>query len=181
MPRWLAREWRRRGAKLTVRVDTPPKRRHGRWERRELWALSDPELNAYAGSAGTVREAWLHLEQACRLQRWRMVKGQRQVTVSYWITSLPATAAGADRLLHCSREHWGIENRLHWVRDVTFDEDRSQIRTGAAPQVMSALFNLVIAAVRRAGHCNVAAALRRHAARLSEALALLGITYTTGK
>ena len=80
-------------------------------------------------------------------------------------------------MLKVSRGHWGIENRVHWVRDVTFDEDRSQIRTEAAPQVMAGLRNLVIALVRRAGHTNVAAALRRHTAHLPEPFALLGIPY----
>ena len=102
-------------------------------------------------------EAWPHLRQVCRLERRRTVKGRSQVTVNYALTSPPATAAGAERLLKVSRGHWGIENRGHWVRDVTFDEDRSQIRTGAAPQMMADLRNLVIALVRRAGHTNVAA------------------------
>ena len=139
-----------------------------------MWALADPELNGYVGSAGTVGEAWPHLQQVCRLERQRVVKGKKQVAVSYAISSLPATDADARRLLSLSRGHWGIENRLHWVRDVTFDEDRSQVRTGAAPQVqvLAGLRNLVISLVRRAGGgagSNVAAALRRHNAHLSEA------------
>ena len=104
-----------------------------------------------------------------------------QVEVSYAVTSLPPTVAGADRLLRILREHWHIENRVHWVRDVTFDEDRCQIRTASAPQVMAALRNLTTTLVRWAGHSNVAAALRRHAAHLSEALALLGIACNPGK
>ena len=174
VPPWLAAEWRARGAKLTVWADAPVKRRHGRLERRELWALADPELNGYVGSAGTVGEAWPHLQQVCRLERQRVVKGKKQVAVSYAISSLPATDADARRLLSLSRGHWGIENRLHWVRDVTFDEDRSQVRTGAAPQVLAGLRNLVISLVRRAGHSNVAAALRRHNAHLSEAFDMMG-------
>ena len=106
-----------------------------------MWALADPELNGYVGSAGTVGEAWPHLQQVCRLERQRVVKGKKQVKVSYAISSLPATDADARRLLTLSRGHWGIENRLHWVRDVTFDEDRSQVRTGAAPQVLAGLRN----------------------------------------
>ena len=140
-----------------------------------MWALADPELNGYVGSAGTVGEAWPHLQQVCRLERQRVVKGKKQVAVSYAISSLPATDADARRLLSLSRGHWGIENRLHWVRDVTFDEDRSQVRTGAAPQVLAGLRNLVISLVRRAGHSNVAAALRRHNAHLSEALKPSGL------
>ena len=65
---------------------------------------------------------------------------------------------------------------MHWVRDVTFDEDRSQVRTGNAPQVMAAFRNLTSTLVRWAGHTNVAAALRRHAAHVSEAFALVGIS-----
>ncbi len=146
-----------------------------------MWALADPELNGYVGSAGTVGEAWPHLQQVCRLERQRVVKGKKQVAVSYAISSLPATDADARRLLSLSRGHWGIENRLHWVRDVTFDEDRSQVRTGAAPQVLAGLRNLVISLVRRAGHSNVAAALRRHNAQLSEAFDMMGFTYQAGE
>ena len=196
MSHWQVQEWWERGATLTVGVDAPPKQRHGRWERRELWALPDPELNGYAGSAGTAGEAWPHLQQVCRLERRRTVKGRVQVAVSYAVTSLPPTAAGADRLLQIIREHWDIENRVHenrvhenrvhenrvhWVGDVTFGEDLSQIRTGGAPQVMAGLGNLATTLVRWAGHTNVAAALRRHAAHLSEAFALLGISYAPAK
>ena len=200
MSHWQVQEWWERGATLTVGVDAPPKQRHGRWERRELWALPDPELNGYAGSAGTAGEAWPHLQQVCRLERRRTVKGRVQVAVSYAVTSLPPTAAGADRLLQIIRD-WDIENRVHenrvhenrvhenrvhenrvhWVGDVTFGEDLSQIRTGGAPQVMAGLGNLATTLVRWAGHTNVAAALRRHAAHLSQAFALLGISYAPAK
>ena len=169
---------------LRVWVDASPKQRHGRLERRELWALSDPELNGYVGSTGTVGEGWPHLQQVCRVERQRTVQGRVRVEVSYAVTSLSPAVAGADRLLRILREHWHIENRenrVHWVRDVTFDEDRSQVRTGGAPQVMAALRNLTTTLVRWAGHSNVAAALRRHAVHLSEAFALLGIPYTLGK
>ena len=128
VPPWLAAEWRAREAKLTVWADAPVKRRHGRLERRELWALADPELNGYVGSAGTVGEAWPHLQQVCRLERQRVVKGKKQVAVSYAISSLPATDADARRLLSLSRGHWGIP----LGRDVTFDEDRSQVRLSGA-------------------------------------------------
>ena len=132
-----------------------------------MWALADPELNGYVGSAGTVGEAWPHLQQVCRLERQRVVKGKKD--------------ADARRLLSLSRGHWGIENRLHWVRDVTFDEDRSQVRTGAAPQVLAGLRNLVIRLVRWTGHSNVAAALRRHNAQLSEAFDMMGFSYQAGE
>ena len=77
-------------------------------------------------------------------------------------------------MLDLWRGQWGTENRVRWVRDVTFDEHRCQVRTGAAPQVLAALRNLVISLVRCAGHHNVAMALRRHAAHPDEALAIVG-------
>jgi len=87
------------------------------------------------------------------------------VEVSYAITSVPPRQATAARLLRLLRGHWGIENRLHWVRDVTFDEDRSQVRCGAAPQVLAAGRNLAVALLRRAGYPCIAAALRTLAGR----------------
>ena len=83
--------------------------------------------------------------------------------VVYAITSLSFQQARPARLADLIRRHWSIENGLHWVRDVTFAEDASQLRTGTGPQVMSSLRNLVIGVLCRAGPLNVAAALRRHA------------------
>ena len=57
------------------------------------------------------------------------------IETSYFITSLAPDRAGPKELAELVRGHWGIENRIHWVRDVTFDEDRSQIRVGNAPRV----------------------------------------------
>jgi hypothetical protein len=66
-----------------------------------------------------------------------------------------------------------IENKLHYVRDVTFDEDRSQVRSGAAPQATAACRNLALALLRRAGHANIAAATRTFAGRSGTAIALV--------
>jgi hypothetical protein len=159
---------------VTVRA---PKRRHGRDEVRRLWALADPVVLRGAGGHGTVGEPWPHLRQVCRVERHRTVYRRGQVhaavEVTYAITRVPPARADARTLLRYLRDHWGIENKTHWVRDVTFDEDRSQTRTGAAPQVMAACRNLAIALLRRAGHTNIAAALRTYAARPAEAIALL--------
>jgi hypothetical protein len=81
----------------------------------------------------------------------------------YAITSLTVIQAKAADLARFIRGHWGIEDRLHWVRDVTYDEDRSQVRTGNGPRVMASLRNLAIAILRLAGHTSIAAALRYHA------------------
>ena len=93
---------------------------------------------------------------------------------AYAVTSLPPEEADAVRLLNLWRGHWGIENRVHWVRDVTLDEDRSQVRTGAAPQIMAGLRNLTISLLRLTGEPNIAAALRRHAAKPSHSLTRVG-------
>lgn len=118
---------------------------------------------------------WPHLAQVCRLERLVRVKGRKTRDVAYAITSLPAHRATPQELLALWRGHWGIENRSHWVRDVTFDEDRCQVRTGAAPQVLTAFRNLVISLLRLDHQQNIAAALRRKAAHPAEALALVGI------
>lgn len=78
----------------------------------------------------------------------------------YGITSLTPEKAGPELILELSRGHWTIENRLHWVRDVTFDEDRSQIRKASGPRVMASLRNLAISLLRIAGAPYIAAALR---------------------
>ncbi len=81
----------------------------------------------------------------------------------YLITSADHTAAPPATLAAWVQGHWGIENRLHWVRDVTYDEDRSQIRTGNAPHVMATLRNTAISLLRLTGWTNIAAGLRHHA------------------
>lgn len=121
---------------------------------------------------------WPGVQQVFRVER-RIVDRRTGVvqeeTVS-GVTSLPPERASAAVLLRIVRQHWHIEDRSHWVRDVTFDEDRSQVRTGSIPQVLAALRNLVIGLMRVAGATNIAAATRYYAARPAEALALLGIT-----
>lgn len=172
------RDLAHRGGRLDAVVVREPKARHGRREVRRLWALADPELNAYAGSSGAHGVAWPHLQQVCRIERERAhVRRGRvvraEVEVSYAITSTPPDQADAAALLRDTRGHWRIENGGHWVRDVTFDEDRCQIRSGAAPQAFAACRNLAITLLRRAGHHNIAAALRTGAGRPATAVALV--------
>jgi len=104
--------------------------------------------------------------------------GEVEQETVYGVTSLGMLRADAGRLLQLVRQHWHIENRSHWVRDVTFDEDRSQVRVGSIPQVMAALRNTAIGLLRLNGATNIAAATRRMAARPAEALVLLGISST---
>jgi predicted transposase YbfD/YdcC len=120
--------------------------------------------------------AWIEFNgavQVAQIRRTVTRKGRKTVEVVYLITSADVRAASPATLAAWVQGHWGIENRLHWVRDVTFDEDRSQVRTGAAPHVMAALRNLVISLLRLAGWTNIAQALRHHAADNQRPLALL--------
>jgi hypothetical protein len=96
--------------------------------------------------------------------------------VVYGITSGSATAESPADLLQYNRGHWEIENGLHWVRDVTFDEDRSQVRTGAGPRMMATLRNLAISLHRLYGGAkNIAAAIRHCAKNANRPMALIGL------
>ncbi len=140
--------------------------RHGdRQEVRRLWAST--ALRGYLD--------WPGVQQVCQVERVSVRQGQVTRQVRYAITSLRESVGPGDLLRHV-RGHWGIENRLHYVRDVTLGEDGSQVRSGAAPEVMAALRNVVVALLRQAGWTNIAAGLRHHGWQSGTALALLGIT-----
>jgi len=102
-------------------------------------------------------------------------KGKWRTETVYAITDLQPHQARPDELAEWIRGHWQIENALHWVRDVTFGEDLSQVHTGAAPQVMATVRNLVISLHRLAGATNIAKALRHHARDALRPLQLLKI------
>ena len=102
-------------------------------------------------------------------------RGKWRTETVYAITDLPPHQARPDELASWIRGHWQIENGLHWVRDVTFAEDLSQIHTGNGPQVMATLRNLVISLHRLAGATNIAAALRHHGRDATQPLRMLKI------
>lgn len=140
--------------------------RHGdRREVRKLWAST--ALNEYLD--------WPHVQQVCCVERRITRKGVTREETAYAITSLSPQQADAQRSLQVWRGHWGIENRLHYVRDVTMKEDASQVRSGSAPEVMAALRNVVLGLLRQTGATNIAAALRHYSYRPREALTLLGV------
>ncbi|MFC1960418.1 transposase [Chloroflexota bacterium] len=91
----------------------------------------------------------------------------------YGITSLTAKQASPTDLFSFTRQHWAIENSLHWVRDVTFDEDRAVLREGCTHHVMAILRNLAISLLHLQGHSQIASTLRRFAANPDLALALV--------
>lgn len=147
-------------------ADRTRDRGHGRVELRTLKAVTVDHFG-FPHAAQVLQVTRKTRELGTR--RWRVV-------VVYAITSLSFAQARPARLADLLRGHWAIENGLHWVRDVTFAEDASQLRTGAGPQVMACLHNLVIGALCRAGPVNLAAALRHHARDPRRPLATLGIT-----
>jgi len=140
---------------------------HGRIEQRNI--TTSEALVGYSD--------WPGLAQVFELGRHVIIQntGEERVEVVYGVTSLRPERATPGHLLALVRGHWQIENKSHWVRDVTFDEDRSQVRCGNIPQVMAALRNTAIGLLRWAGHTNIAAACRRLAAQPVQALALIGI------
>jgi predicted transposase YbfD/YdcC len=140
---------------------------HGRVERRRLTAST--ALQGFS--------TWPGLQQAFQIERKVITKKTgacRRETV-YGVTNLGAAQGPADALLQYVQEHWVSETKSHWVRDVTFDEDRSQVRTGALPEVLAALRCATLGLLRAHGATNIAAACRHYAAQPWAALALLGL------
>ena len=133
---------------------------HGRRARRTIKAVLAPAWIGFDGAA-----------QVAQLRRTVTKKGKKTVEVVYLITS----DRGADpaTLAAWVRGHWQIENKLHWVRDVTYQEDKSLVRTGNAPRVMASLRSLAISLLRLDGHANIAAANRHHARDPQRTLKLL--------
>jgi predicted transposase YbfD/YdcC len=148
-------------------LDRTRDRGHGRVELRTLKVVS---------VAGFGFPQAAQVVQVTRKVRDLQTRRWRTVTI-YAITSLTHAQASPARLADYIRGHWGIENGLHYVRDVTFAEDGSQVRTGANPHVMACLRNLVIGVLSRAGQVNLAAALRHHARDPARSLRTLGITH----
>lgn len=147
-------------------ADVPASRQvtTGRGQRvtRTIKAADVPDWIEFPGAA-----------QVAQLRRTVTSKDKKKtVEVVYLITSAHRHDTSPETLASWVRGHWGIENRLHWVRDVTFGEDNSQARTGQAPRIMATCRNVAISMLRLAGWDNIAAGLRHHAIHPDQALAL---------
>ena len=142
------------------RVDTG----HGRRVRRTLKAVQAPQWVDFPSAA-----------QVIQIRRTRTIKGKKQVEVVYLICSLPMDQARPEQIAAWARGHWAIENRLHWIRDMVFDEDRHQLRTRNGPQIMAALRNLAISLIRlfHGPHTPIAATTRALAPHPRRAIRLL--------
>ena len=141
---------------------------HGRQEKRTL--TSTTGLNHFLTQQG-----WPGVRQVFRVVREVTVRGKTTREVAYGITSLPRERADAAVLLRLNRGHWGIENRVFYVRDVTFGEDRCRLRTRHSPHNLATIRNFAITWLRRQGVDNIAAALRSFAWNPQPLFASLGI------
>jgi predicted transposase YbfD/YdcC len=139
---------------------------HGRRERRSIRTAAADSI------------AWPHAAQVLRIRRdtgpthgpWTHKE------IAYGITSLPEDLASPRHLAVYARNHWGIENREHYVRDKTFTEDLQHVRTGNQPNAYAAIRNLVTGAFRRAGYANIAHARRYYGRDDQRVLGLYGYT-----
>ncbi len=139
---------------------------HGRLEIRSIRVSS--ELKGYSD--------WPGLDQVFEIRRCWQYKGEWREEVRYGITSLPATLAIPQRLLKLKRGHWTIENRLHYVKDVTMGEDRSTVHTDNGPKIMAALRNTAVSLLRRAGFSTIAARMRYNCGHPQAALHVLSLS-----
>ena len=114
---------------------------------------------------------WPSLGQIARLERRRRIGGKESIETVYLITSLAPADAGPERLLALVRAHWAIENKLHHVRDVSMNEDRCRVRTGARP--LSTSRNTAIGVIRQLGRAIPAA---RENFREDRAEAVMAVT-----
>ncbi|MGQ4381558.1 transposase [Streptomyces sp. SAS_267] len=115
--------------------------------------------------------------QAVQIVRRRRIVTTGKVTLEriYGVTDLTAEQSDATEIARRVRGHWGIENKIHHVRDTTYAEDASRVRTGTAPRAMASLRNLAIGALRLANQRNIAAGLRHHTRDANRPLITLGI------
>lgn len=140
---------------------------HGRLEIRSIWTST--RFIEYIPLP--------HVQQffAIRREVRHLKTGKTTTEIAYGITSLDQARGTPEYLLACNRGHWSIENRSHYIRDVTFDEDRSQIRAGNGPRMMACLRNLAMGLLRLAGCQDIASTFRELAAKPWQALRLLGV------
>ena len=149
-----------------IRATTAVEVGHGRRVRRTVKVAAAPAVLDFTGAV-----------QVAQIRRTRTTRqGKKSVEVVYIITSMPSADASPTQIATWVQGHWGIENKLHWVRDVVFDEDRSTVRTGNAPRVMATLRSTAISVLRLAGITDIARATRHHARDANRPVQLLLMT-----
>ena len=116
-----------------------------------------------------------YVQQVACVQRevYEVCQKTTRVATVYLISSQTPAQASAEQLLALNRGHWGIENKLHYVRDMAYDEDRCRSRTANAPRTLACLRNFAISLLRMMGKTNIKAALRDLAANAGKVLKML--------
>lgn len=155
-------------------------RAHGRIEERTLKVVTVADSAGGLGFPGAAQA----IQVTRRIKRITPKPGKKnswRTETVYAIVTLPAEQASPAELANWIRSHWFIENRLHWVRDVTLGEDLHQARTGNGPHVLAILRNVVISILRLAGHDNIARALRHYGRHTDQTIALLTRPFTTSQ
>ena len=125
-----------------VPTHTTVEKGHGRIERRRCRAIGDPEYLAFIDPDG----AWPHLQSVVCIESTRRIGDAVSTEARHYLSSLPADA---HRLQRVVRSHWGVENRLHWVLDLAFDEDHSRVRADHAPENLAIVRHLALNLLRR--------------------------------
>jgi predicted transposase YbfD/YdcC len=138
---------------------------HGRVEVREIWTSTG--MNEF------FQKEWAGIAQVFLIRRIVTEKGEKRIELLCGITNLPKKKANAQRLLELNRKHWFIENRLHYRRDVIFQEDASQVRKSGAPEVLAALNGGILALMDWLGVKNVSRQIIHFGAHPREAVQLL--------
>lgn len=157
---------------------TTTDRAHGRIEERTLKVVTVTDSAGGLGFPGAAQA----IQITRRTRRINPKPGKKnpwRTETVYAIVTLPAEQATPAELATWIRNHWFIEVRLHWVRDVTLGEDLHQARTGNGPEVLAILRNLIISVLRLADHDNIASALRHYSRHSDQAIALLTRSFTT--
>jgi hypothetical protein len=131
---------------------------HGRIERRTLTVF-----DATVWPSGALYSPdWPGLKQFLKLEREVREHGQTTTTISYAVTSVPPGQLSPAQWLRIWRDHWGIENRCFYVRDVTLGEDACRVRTAHAPLNLATIRNAALTLLHQLGTHNIAHALRQH-------------------
>lgn len=159
---------------------TSTDRRRGRIEERTLKVVTVTEQAGGLGFPGAAQAIQI-VRRTRRAKPKPATKNRWRTETVYAFVTLPAEQATPAELATWIRQHWHIENKLHWVRDVTLGEDLHQARTGNGPHVLAILRNLILALLRLTGHRNIACALRHHGRHPDQAIAMLTSTFTTSQ
>jgi predicted transposase YbfD/YdcC len=118
-----------------------------------------------------ISNEWIALHRLIRVERYVYKKYKKSHETAYYISDIISNKAGC--FAKHIRGHWGIENRLHWVKDVNLKEDDSKIKKGAAPENFSILRNIVCNIYRANGFDSIKYAIELHANNFKELFELI--------